>query len=62
MLLILKKSDIMIAFNKKGEYSMADFTKKAISMSIMRLLDEKPLKQITVKDIVDDCGINRNTF
>ena len=41
---------------------MADFTKKAIIMSFMRLLDEKPLKQITVKDIVDDCGINRNTF
>ena len=41
---------------------MADFTKNAIRASFMKLLNEKPLKQITVKDIVDDCGINRNTF
>ena len=41
---------------------MADFTKKAIRSSFIKLLNEKPLKQISVKDIVDDCGINRNTF
>lgn len=41
---------------------MAGFTKKAIRESFVRLLNEKPLSQITVKDIVDDCGINRNTF
>ncbi|MGI5977247.1 MAG: TetR/AcrR family transcriptional regulator [Candidatus Limivicinus sp.] len=28
----------------------------------MKLLNEKPLKQITIRDIVDDCGVNRNTF
>lgn len=41
---------------------MADFTKKAIRNSFVKLLNEKPLKQITVRDIVDDCGVNRNTF
>lgn len=41
---------------------MADFTKNAIRRSFLKLLDEKPLKQITVRDIVEDCGINRNTF
>lgn len=41
---------------------MADFTKKAIRASFIKLLNEKPLKQITVRDIVDDCGVNRNTF
>ncbi len=41
---------------------MADFTRKAIRNSFIKLLNEKPLKQITVKDIVDDCGVNRNTF
>ena len=41
---------------------MADFTKKAIRASFVKLLNEKPLKQITVRDIVDDCGVNRNTF
>ena len=41
---------------------MADFTKRAIRESFLKLLNEKPLKQISVRDIVDDCGINRNTF
>ncbi len=41
---------------------MAEFTKKAIRNSFIKLLNEKPLKQITVRDIVDDCGVNRNTF
>ena len=41
---------------------MADFTKKAIRNSFLKLLNEKPLKQITVRDIVDVCGVNRNTF
>ena len=28
----------------------------------MAVLNEKPLGKITVKDITDRCGINRNTF
>jgi len=28
----------------------------------MKLLEERPVSQITVKDIVEDCGINRNSF
>lgn len=41
---------------------MANFTKKAIRDSFIKLLNEKPLSQISVRDIVDDCGVNRNTF
>lgn len=41
---------------------MAQFTKKAIVESFISLLNQKPLDKITVKEIVDDCGINRNTF
>ena len=41
---------------------MADFTKRAIRESFIKLLNEKPLKQISVRDIVDECGVNRNTF
>lgn len=41
---------------------MANFTKKAIEKSFIKLLNERPLSRITVKDIVSDCGINRNTF
>lgn len=41
---------------------MAGFTKKAISEAFLKLLNEQPLNQITVKAIVDECGVNRNTF
>ena len=41
---------------------MTNTTKVAIKESIIRLLNRKPLNKITVKEIVDDCGINRNTF
>ena len=41
---------------------MPNFTRKAIQEAFITLLNERPLKQITVEDIVDTCGINRNTF
>ena len=41
---------------------MANFTRKVIEGSFLKLLMERPLSRITVKDIVADCGINRNTF
>ena len=41
---------------------MPNFTKTAIKQAFLKLLDERPLKQITVKDIVEECGINRNSF
>ena len=41
---------------------MASFTRKSIMDAFIRLLDERPLNKITVKDIVESCGINRNTF
>ena len=41
---------------------MANFTKQAIKISFMKLLDEKPFNKISVRDIVEDCGINRNSF
>ena len=41
---------------------MANFTDQAIKATVSRMLEEKPIDQITVKDIVKECGINRNTF
>lgn len=41
---------------------MANFTRKAIKETFIQLLDEKPLNEITIKDIVERCGINRNSF
>lgn len=37
-------------------------TEKAITDAFFELLEERPLHAITVKDIVDRCGVNRNTF
>lgn len=34
----------------------------ALMASFLRLLEERPLREITVKDIVQGCGVNRNTF
>src|SRR5574344_2059651 len=41
---------------------MPSFTKDAIKKSFLKLLNVKPYNKITVKDIVEDCGINRNSF
>ena len=41
---------------------MTTLTKDAIKKSFMKLLNAKPVNKITVKEIVEDCGINRNSF
>ena len=37
-------------------------TEKLIVKAFLSLVDEKPLRSITVRDITDTCHINRNTF
>ena len=37
-------------------------TRASIIAAFSQLLEERPLNKITVKDIVDRCDINRNTF
>lgn len=37
-------------------------TRKAIQDSFLKLARRKPVDKITVKEIVDDCNINRNSF
>lgn len=41
---------------------MANDTKKAIYYTFIDLLSTKPFDKITIRDIVEACGINRNTF
>lgn len=36
--------------------------REAIKAAFLHLLEERPLREITVKDIVQGCGVNRNTF
>ena len=37
-------------------------TKALIADAFAQLLEEKPYRRITVRDIVERCGVNRNTF
>ena len=41
---------------------MSVLTKKAIKEEFIKLLEKKPIDQITIRDITDSCGISRNTF
>ena len=41
---------------------MPPFAKREIKNSFIKLLTERPISQNTVKDIVEDCGVNRNSF
>jgi AcrR family transcriptional regulator len=41
---------------------LPSFTKQAIVQAFIDLLNEEPLNKITVTDIVNRCGVNRNTF
>lgn len=41
---------------------MPNFTKKAIKVAFLKLLNEKPINKISVRAIVEKCGINRNSF
>jgi len=37
-------------------------TKKAIAASLKKIMEKKSLDKITVREIIEDCGINRKTF
>lgn len=37
-------------------------TKKALALSLKKAMRQKNFSKITVKEIIQDCGVNRNTF
>lgn len=41
---------------------MSQTTKRALAGSLKHLLEKTTLDKITVKDITEDCGVNRQTF
>ena len=41
---------------------MTSLTKDAIKQSFLKLLNKKPIDKITVKEIVEDCGIIKQLF
>ena len=40
----------------------SDVTKKALAESIKKLMKKRPLRKISIKDIADGCGMNRQSF
>lgn len=41
---------------------MPQFTKQALANTLKTMLQTKPLEKITVKDVSEACGVNRQTF
>ena len=41
---------------------MASNTKEALAAAMKKMLAVKPIDKITVKDLVEECGVNRQTF
>ena len=41
---------------------MANGTKEALASALKQMMSVKPIGKITVKDLVDICGVNRQTF
>ena len=42
--------------------NMASSTKEALGAALKQMLTIKPIEKITVKDLVEICGVNRQTF
>jgi len=59
---VAPRAGVWIERNPEEMRTMPNFTKMAIKSTFIKLLNEKPLSQITVKDIVEECGVNRNSF
>lgn len=47
---------------EEGGTAMASFTQQALRHTLLMLLERQPLDKITVKMLVDACGVSRNTF
>jgi len=40
----------------------SDATKKILTASLKKFMELKPLNKISVREIIEDCGLNRQTF
>ena len=43
-------------------YGKPDITKKALAESLKELMSSKPLNKISVREVSENCGLNRQTF
>lgn len=46
----------------RGEERMASSTKRALADALKQMMEVKPIAKITVKDLVEICNVNRQTF
>ena len=42
--------------------SHTEMTKRLMADALKRLMAQKPLNKITIRQITEDCGVNRQTF
>ena len=47
---------------RRGSINMSLSTKRAMAEAFKKLLSQRGMDKITVKDIVEECGLNRQTF
>ena len=45
-----------------GGFVLATGTKEALAAALRKMMTVKPIDKVTVKDIVEICGVNRQTF
>lgn len=43
-------------------HSHTEVTKRLMADALKRLMTKKPLNKITIREITEDCGVNRQTF
>lgn len=46
----------------KNEDTRVQYTKKILKDSLLRILEDKPISKVTIKELCDEAGINRGTF
>ena len=61
-LLPLRKGCVIIDKKGGGERQMASSTKDAFAAALKQMMAVKPMDKITMKDLVEICGVNRQTF
>ena len=58
---------LQLCYNKKncreiGVIKVASSTKRALADALKQMMEIKPIAKITVKDLVEICNVNRQTF
>lgn len=47
---------------EKKHYSASDYTKQAMAASLKNLMQQKPLEKISIREIMEGCGMKRQNF